>query len=316
MSGVLLSAMQSKRLGMTSKSLLVLLCMCAFSFESSVAFGQAEDCEVQKRKLHTAWLEASQSHQTVKANSLRDEYFEVQRRCHRPAPALKGAGFGEETFYIDRLKIIRDSQYDSSCASGAKHHFTLIGVIGPDSTFAMRKLLDRYSGCRTASGELSIPITVSLHSAGGVLDDGYSLGNFFRDEKVNTVVENGEACASSCAVAFLGGTKRIVEDNGVIMYHAPYFTGENAYGKRDINCEVGEEALNELNAYYREMTDAETGDRLFERSMWYCSAEDGWVVKGGSAAELLESQRRNKYENYSFIGCSYGDGFSFTRLPI
>ena len=71
------------------------------------------------------------------------------------------------------------------------------------------------------------------------------------------------------------------------MYHAPYFTGENVYGKRDIDCEVGEEALTNLNAYYRKMTDAETGDRLFERTMWYCSAEDGWVVKGGSAAELF-----------------------------
>ena len=35
-----------------------------------------------------------------------------------------------------------------------------------------------------------------------------------------------------------------------------------------------------------EMMSDEVGDRLFERTMWYCSAEDGWVVKGGSAAEL------------------------------
>ena len=113
------------------------------------------------------------------------------------------------------------------------------------------------------------------------------MGRIFRERDVTTVVESGEACASSCAVAFLGGKKRIVEDDGVIMYHAPYFSGENAYGKRDIDCDVGEEALAELNAYYREMTDAETGDRLFERTMWYCSAEDGWVVTGGSAAELF-----------------------------
>ena len=38
--------------------------------------------------------------------------------------------------------------------------------------------------------------------------------------------------------------------------------------ERDISCDVGREALAELNAYYREMTDAETGDRLFERTMW------------------------------------------------
>lgn len=71
------------------------------------------------------------------------------------------------------------------------------------------------------------------------------------------------------------------------MYHAPYLTGENVYGKRDIDCEVGEEALAKLNTHYRKMTDAETGDRLFERTMWHCSAEDGWVVKGSSAAGLV-----------------------------
>ena len=57
-------------------------------------------------------------------------------------------------------------------------------------------------------------------------------------------------------------------------------------GGRARRRDVGEEALAELRAYYQEMTGAETGDRLFERTMWYCSADDGWVVKGASAAEL------------------------------
>ena len=34
------------------------------------------------------------------------------------------------------------------------------------------------------------------------------------------------------------------------------------------------------------MTSDGAGDRLFERTMWNCSADDGLVVKGGSAAEL------------------------------
>ena len=41
-----------------------------------------------------------------------------------------------------------------------------------------------------------------------------------------------------------------------------------------------------LKNYYVEMTDKDTGERLFERTMWYCSASDGWVVTGGAAAEL------------------------------
>ena len=261
--------------------------MWVFGLGSSFAFGQVQECEALKRKLQLAWLEASQEGRIARADALRDEYFEVQRSCRQSREAPETGEYGRETFNIDRLKIVRTSGYDPSCMSGATHHFTLTGVIGPDSTFAMRELLDRHGGCRTAGGELTIPVTVSLKSAGGLLNDGYSLGRLFRDEKVTTVVENGEACASSCAVAFLGGTRRIVQEEGLIMYHAPYFTGENVYGKRDIDCEVGEEAIANLNAYYRKMTDTETGDRLFERTMWYCSADDGWVVKGGSAAELF-----------------------------
>ena len=193
-----------------------------------------------------------------------------------------------EVYNIDLLKVTTQSRSDADfCASGSVHKILVEGQISPDSSFAMSRLLDRLQPCKDSADREIMPVTVSLKSGGGLLNDGYLMGETFRKRQVTTVVENGEVCASSCAVAFLGGSKRIVEDEGVIMYHAPYFTGENVYGKRDIDCEVGEEALAELNSYYREMTDAETGDRLFERTMWYCSAEDGWVVKGGSAAELF-----------------------------
>ena len=67
---------------------------------------------------------------------------------------------------------------------------------------------------------------------------------------------------SSCAVAFLGARDRLVEDKGQIMFHAPYFSGRNEYGEKDIDCNVGEESLNELMDYYISMTDKETGERL------------------------------------------------------
>jgi hypothetical protein len=100
------------------------------------------------------------------------------------------------------------------------------------------------------------------------------------------IIDANAVCASSCAVAFLGGNIRVISDTGKIVFHSPYFDGKNEYGARDIDCAVGEEALAKLNRYYTDMVGEETGDRLFERTMWYCSADDGWVVTGGSAAEL------------------------------
>jgi hypothetical protein len=133
----------------------------------------------------------------------------------------------------------------------------------------------------------TIPVIVSFRSGGGLLDDGYKLGRILRQKGVTTVIESEEGCASSCAVAYLGGKERIVEDGATILFHAPYFSGKNEYGEQDISCEVGEEALNKLKEYYVEMTDEPTGNRLFKRTLWYCSAEDGWVVNGGAAAELF-----------------------------
>ena len=37
----------------------------------------------------------------------------------------------------------------------------------------------------------------------------------------------------------------------------------------------------------------EAGKRIFDRTMWYCSAEDGWIVTGGNAAKLFEIATEN-----------------------
>lgn len=193
----------------------------------------------------------------------------------------------EETYNIDSLQIIHTKWDSEACAVGAMHSFQLKGVIGPDSTFAMTRLLKRNLPCTAADGSTVTPPVIYLNSDGGLLGDGYALGREFRRLGISVAVSAEKYCASSCAVAFLGGKRRLVADDGLVVFHAPYFAGKkNEAGSRDISCDVGDTALEELRAYYREMTDAEIGDRLFDRTMWYCSAEDGWVVKGGSAAEL------------------------------
>ena len=48
-------------------------------------------------------------------------------------------------------------------------------------------------------------IVVYLNSPGGNLREGMRLGKFFFDNKIETAVETKTACASACALAFLGG---------------------------------------------------------------------------------------------------------------
>jgi hypothetical protein len=51
-------------------------------------------------------------------------------------------------------------------------------------------------------------IAVYLNSPGGNLYEGMKLGRMFMTERIKTVVEGGEMCASACAIAFLGGRDR------------------------------------------------------------------------------------------------------------
>ena len=113
------------------------------------------------------------------------------------------------------------------------------------------------------------------------------MGRTFRTHGLKTIISNDSACASSCAVAYLGGVERLMEDNAIIMFHSPYLPDLNALGERVANCEVGGETTVELLDYYQEMTSPEQGERLFDRTMSYCSAEDGWVLRGSAAAELF-----------------------------
>ena len=49
---------------------------------------------------------------------------------------------------------------------------------------------------------------IYFNSPGGSLGGGIRLGEYFRKNRIKTVVEGHEMCASACALAFLGGTDR------------------------------------------------------------------------------------------------------------
>jgi len=190
-------------------------------------------------------------------------------------------------FYnIDNLKIMTDSAKESDCYSGNKHNIKIHGYISKDSSFAVEKILEELQPCRDQSGRIVRPILVTMNSSGGELIHGYKLGYILRKHRAFTYIGHDNVCASSCAVAFLGGERRIIEKGGVILFHSPYTilqTGE----RKKISCDVDDKTLLDLLGYYKTITDAEIGLRLFDRTLQYCSTEDGWVVKGGDAAYLF-----------------------------
>jgi len=86
-------------------------------------------------------------------------------------------------------------------------------------------------------------IVVLLNSPGGSVEQGQSLGRYFYDARITTVIFAGSKCQSACSDAFLGGrdavTKqplRILSTGGLLGFHNFRSVGvpEKPYTKADM----------------------------------------------------------------------------------
>lgn len=172
------------------------------------------------------------------------EVAERERAAQELAAAQREAELVKQDYFIDGLVIIHTQDIGSECVSGGDFTIQVRGEVGPDSSFALEELLRRSPNCLGENREIKSRTTVELESLGGYLNDGYLMGRTFRTHGVKTIISNDSACASSCAVAYLGGVERLMEDNAIIMFHSPYLPDLNALGERVANCEVGGETVN------------------------------------------------------------------------
>jgi hypothetical protein len=91
---------------------------------------------------------------------------------------------------------------------------SLVKVTGPlesgDKDLFLRKILSVSSA------------VVAFDSDGGSLVAGIQIGETIRLKNFSTVVPNGKRCASSCALAWLGGTRRFMGQESKIGFHSAY----------------------------------------------------------------------------------------------
>ena len=65
---------------------------------------------------------------------------------------------------------------------------------------------------------------VTLDSPGGNLKAGIEIGKFIRLRNYVTLVPNSAACASACALAWLGGIRRVMGGRANVGFHAAYMS--------------------------------------------------------------------------------------------
>lgn len=71
-------------------------------------------------------------------------------------------------------------------------------------------------------------VTVAFRSDGGSLVAGIRIGTLIREKKFATVIPDSASCASACALAWLGGTKRFMGQGASVGFHAAYIV--RSYG--------------------------------------------------------------------------------------
>src|SRR5690606_19344717 len=89
-----------------------------------------------------------------------------------------------------------------------------------------------------------------LESPGGSLTGGVGMGEVIRDANLMTLVPSGAECASACAFAFIGGTRRTVLEGGRLGMHQFRWEDEQdaAFGVQTAQAFAGI-----LMAYFRHM---------------------------------------------------------------
>jgi hypothetical protein len=97
--------------------------------------------------------------------------------------------------------------------------------------------------------------TVAFQSDGGSLLAGIRIGMLIRVKDFGTVVPDGAQCASACAVAWLGGTRRFMGAGSKVGFHAAYVlkgrgTAESAPGNAVLGAYLYQLGLSEEAIVY------------------------------------------------------------------
>ena len=113
-----------------------------------------------------------------------------------------------------------------------------LALTGAEAAHIAVKPLDNGSALVAIEGELDLadidafrakteplPVgraTVEFSSKGGSLLAGIRIGALIRTKKFSAVVPDGAQCASACALAWLGGTRRFVGEYASVGFHTAY----------------------------------------------------------------------------------------------
>ena len=162
------------------------------------------------------------------------------------------------------------------CASGNIDYLEFDGAITKETVEAFKPILVEAQGCKTRDGRTLYPF-IYLNSTSGDYPEGYALGELFRRFNIETVVTQGQQCRGACAVAFLGGRLRKIQNTGQVVFASTKGKGIG------IECERSNEQVS-LRTYLQKVLDSSAADRFYFNLLKFCSQPEGLVIDAGNSA--------------------------------
>jgi len=166
-------------------------------------------------------------------------------------------------------------KYDE-CISGNIDYLEFDGAITKETVEAFKPILVEAQGCKTRDGRTLYPF-IYLNSSSGDYRDGYALGELFKRFNLETVVTQGQLCKGACAVAFLGGRLRKIQNTGQVVFAATKGKGIG------IECERANEQV-ALRAYLQKVLDTSAADRFYFNLLKFCPQPEGLIIDAGNSA--------------------------------
>ena len=167
---------------------------------------------------------------------------------------------------------------DRNCRSGYMDHLEMDGNIEENSSRLLEKMIKRLRTCKDRKGK-EYSNTIYMNSPGGYIIEGIEMGTLIRQYEMTTRITRGQSCASSCAIAFMGGVYRYMDKRSEIMFHTPYIRQRNK-----IVC-YKRQTTSTLRAYFIEMAGRKKGKKIFRNSVKYCDESKGWTPNYKRAAK-------------------------------
>jgi hypothetical protein len=162
---------------------------------------------------------------------------------------------------------------------------------------------------RTKVAALPTPrVTVAFKSDGGSLVAGIRIGTLIREKKFATVIPDGASCASACALAWLGGSRRFMGEGATIGFHAAYVLKsygpvESSSGNAILGAYLNQLGLSEDAILYLTKT-APTSIQ------WMTLAD---ANEHGIATAALSPQQSTTGSSVAGTGADYRDGTAERR---